>query len=206
MNIKDLILLKEQLYFKYNYIFTKDEYDKISLEIIEEIKTSNIKNNVDISFIEGLNIKVYEYIKSLKNNKNKYLNLISIFIDNNFKLYNSYNDNLKETNKLISFLIAIDFSDDINLITKLINKNNILNSLLAIIVKENIDIIKNGKIENIFKDEMLLSLIEVYCILNNIEIKEDYEDDFVTDDNTRMYLKDLNKNLLNAEEEKKFIY
>ena len=202
MNIKDLILLKEQLYFKYNYIFTKDEYDKISLEIIEEIKTSNIKNNVDISFIEKLNIKVYEYIKSLKNNKNKYLNLISIFIDNNYKLYNSYNDNLKEINKLISFLKLVDFSDDINLITKLINKNNILNSLLTIIVKENIDIIKNGKIENIFKDEMLLSLIEVYCILNNIEIKEDYEDDFVTDDNTRMYLKDLNRSLLSPEEER----
>ena len=202
MKIKDLIAFKEQLYFKYNYIFTKDEYDKISLEIIEEIKRSKIKNNIDISFIEKLNIKVYEYIKSLKNNKNKYLNLISIFIDNNYKLYNNYNDILNEINKLMSFLKLVDFSDDINLITKLINKNNILNSLLTIIVKENIDIIKNGKIENIFKDEMLLSLIEVYCILNNIEIKEDYEDDFVTDDNTRMYLKDLNKSLLSPEEEK----
>ena len=202
MKITDLKTLKEELYFKYDYIFIKEEYDKIVLDIIEDIKRSNIKDNIDIIFIEKINNKIYEYIKSFKKDKDKYISLISNFIDNNYKLYNSYNDNLKEINKLTSFLKLINFSDDINLITKLINKNNILNSLLTIIVKENIDIIKNGKIENIFKDEMLLSLIEVYCILNNIEIKEDYEDDFVTDDNTRMYLKDLNRSLLSAEEEK----
>ena len=202
MKITDLKTLKEELYFKYDYIFIKEEYDKIVLDIIEDIKRSNIKDNIDIIFIEKINNKIYEYIKSLKSNKNKYLSLISNFIDNNFKLYNSYNDNLKEINKLISFLKLVDFSDDINLITKLINKNNIVNGLLTIIVKENIDTIKNGEIENIFKDKMLLSLIEVYCILNNIEIKEDYENDFVIDDNTRMYLKELNRNLLSAEEEK----
>ena len=202
MKITDLKTLKEELYSKYDYIFIKEEYDKIVLDIIEDIKRSNIKDNIDIIFIEKINNKIYEYIKSFKKDKDKYISLISNFIDNNYKLYNSYSDNLKELNKLITFLIAIDFSDDINLITKLINKNNIVNGLLTIIVQENIDIIKHGKIEKIFKDEMLLSFIEVYCILNNIEIKEVYEDDFVTDDNTRMYLKDLNKNLLNAEEEK----
>ena len=202
MKITDLKTLKEELYFKYDYIFIKEEYDKIVLDIIEDIKRSNIKDNIDIIFIEKINNKIYEYIKSFKKDKDKYISLISNFIDNNFKLYNSYNDNLKEINKLISFLKLVDFSDDINLITKLINKNNIVNGLLTIIVKENIDTIKNGEIENIFKDKMLLSLIEVYCILNNIEIKEDYENDFVIDDNTRMYLKELNRNLLSAEEEK----
>ena len=202
MKITDLKTLKEELYSKYDYIFIKEEYDNLVLDIIEDIKRSNIKDNIDIIFIEKINNKIYEYIKSFKKDKDKYISLISNFIDNNYKLYNSYSDNLKELNKLITFLIAIDFSDDIDLITKLINKNNIVNGLLTIIVKQNIDTIKDGKIKKIINDEMLLSFIEVYCILNNIEIKEVYEDDFVTDDNTRMYLKDLNKNLLNAEEEK----
>ena len=154
MKITDLKTLKEELYSKYDYIFIKEEYDKIVLDIIEDIKRSNIKDNIDIIFIEKINNKIYEYIKSFKKDKDKYISLISNFIDNNYKLYNSYSDNLKELNKLITFLIAIDFSDDINLITKLINKNNIVNGLLTIIVQENIDIIKHGKIEKIFKDEM----------------------------------------------------
>lgn len=104
MKITDLKTLKEELYFKYDYIFIKEEYDKIVLDIIEDIKRSNIKDNIDIIFIEKINNKIYEYIKSFKKDKDKYISLISNFIDNNYKLYNSYSDNLKELNKLITFL------------------------------------------------------------------------------------------------------
>lgn len=111
MKITDLRSFKDELYSKYNYLFSKSEYDDISLKVIEEIKRSKISRNIDLVFIERLNSKVYLYIKSFKKDKNKYLSLISSFIDNNFKLYNSYKDILEELKKVIRFLRLIDFSD-----------------------------------------------------------------------------------------------
>ena len=79
--------------------------------------------------------------------------------------------------------------------------NSIVNDLLDMVVKENITIIKDGEVDKVFNYEMLLSFIETYCILNNIAIKEDYKESFISRDNTILYLRELNSNILSPEEE-----
>ena len=195
MNIKDLMLLKEQLYSKYNYIFTKKEYDEISLKVIDKIKDETIEN-LDLIFLENLDLYVNTYLSKLYNNKKKFIEVVSKFINKNIKMKDSYDDCLKEINKLIIFFNKLNVAYNLNFFIELIKTNSILSSILNIIVQEKAKFIN---------DDLLLSLIEAYCILNDIKIKEvdySYSNNSQVNDSFRMYLNDIERPILSEELEK----
>ena len=195
MNIKDLMLLKEQLYSKYNYIFTKKEYDEISLKVIDKIKEETIEN-LDLVFLENLDLYVNTYLSKLYNNKSKFIEVVSKFINKNIKIKDSYDDCLKEINKLIIFFNKLNVAYNLNFFIELIKTNSILSSILNIIVQEKAKFIN---------DDLLLSLIEAYCILNDIKIKEvdySYSNNSQVNDSFRMYLNDIERPILSEELEK----
>ena len=195
MNIKDLMLLKEQLYSKYNYIFTKKEYDEISLKVIDKIKEETIEN-LDLIFLENLDLYVNTYLSKLYNNKKKFIEVVSKFINKNIKMKDSYDSCLKEINKLIIFFNKLNVAYNLNFFIELIKSNSILSSILNIIVQEKAKFIN---------DDLLLSLIEAYCILNDIKIKEvDYSssNNSQVNDPFRMYLNDIERPILSEELEK----
>lgn len=195
MNIKDLIVFKEQLYSKYNYIFTKKEYDEISLKVIDKIKDETIEN-LDLVFLENLDLYVNTYLSKLYNNKKKFIEVVSKFINKNIKIKDSYDDCLKEINKLIIFFNKLNVVYNLNFFIELIKTNSILSSILNIIVQEKAKFIN---------DDLLLSLIEAYCILNDIKIKEvdySYSNNSQVNDSFRMYLNDIERPILSEELEK----
>ena len=191
----DLIALKDKMYEKYDFIFSKEEYDEISLKVIDKIKDETIEN-LDLIFLENLDLYVNTYLSKLYNNKKKFIEVVSKFINKNIKMKDSYDDCLKEINKLIIFFNKLNVAYNLNFFIELIKTNSILSSILNIIVQEKAKFIN---------DDLLLSLIEAYCILNNIKIKEvDYSssNNSQVNDSFRMYLNDIERPILSEELEK----
>ena len=191
----DLIALKDKMYEKYDFIFSKEEYDEISLKVIDKIKDETIEN-LDLIFLENLDLYVNTYLSKLYNNKKKFIEVVSKFINKNIKMKDSYDDCLKEINKLIIFFNKLNVAYNLNFFIELIKTNSILSSILNIIVQEKAKFIN---------DDLLLSLIEAYCILNNIKIKEvDYSssNNSQVNDPFRMYLNDIERPILSEELEK----
>ena len=191
----DLIVLKDKMYEKYDFIFSKEEYDEISLKVIDKIKEETIEN-LDLVFLENLDLYVNTYLSKLYNNKKKFIEVVSKFINKNIKMKDSYDDCLKEINKLIIFFNKLNVAYNLNFFIELIKTNSILNNILNIIIQEKAKFIN---------DDLLLSLIEAYCILNNIKIKEvDYSssNNSQVNDPFRMYLNDIERPILSEELEK----
>ena len=191
----DLIALKDKMYEKYDFIFSKEEYDEISLKVIDKIKDETIEN-LDLIFLENLDLYVNTYLSKLYNNKKKFIEVVSKFINKNIKMKDSYDDCLKEINKLIIFFNKLNVAYNLNFFIELIKTNSILSSILNIIVQEKAKFIN---------DDLLLSLIEAYCILNDIKIKEvDYSssNNSQVNDPFRMYLNDIERPILSEELEK----
>lgn len=191
----DLIALKDKMYEKYDFIFSKEEYDEISLKVIDKIKDETIEN-LDLIFLENLDLYVNNYLSKLYNNKSKFIEVVSKFINKNIKMKDSYDDCLKEINKLIIFFNKLNVAYNLNFFMELIKTNSILNDILNIIIQEKAKFIN---------DDLLLSLIEAYCILNDITIKEvDYSssNNTVVNDPVRMYLNDIERPILSEELEK----
>ena len=191
----DLIVLKDKMYEKYAFIFSKEEYDEISLKVIDKIKEETIEN-LDLVFLENLDLYVNTYLSKLYNNKKKFIEVVSKFINKNIKMKDSYDSCLKEINKLIIFFNKLNVAYNLNFFIELIKSNSILSSILNIIVQEKAKFIN---------DDLLLSLIEAYCILNNIKIKEvDYSssNNSQVNDPFRMYLNDIERPILSEELEK----
>ena len=146
-----------------------------------------------------------------------------IFIMNDderaLKIMNDFiNQNLEEKKinislqKLAKFLEDLNYSPMDDMIIKLFKENKILNGIFTRLVSQNSKRIKDNGLEDILEEDSLLSFLEIYCDLNNIEVKkQDYSDESLTKgvsdssvNSVKAYLKEIgNVPLLSWEEEQK---
>ena len=137
--------------------------------------------------------------------------ILNNYINQKFINTSNYIDAIKYFKKLSAFLENYNYIPNYDLLIKLITKNNILNRIITTIFNEYQIKITSGKAEELFDDSLLLSTIDTYCMLNNIEInasenitQDDYDTSKLsTTDSVRMYLKEIGKKpLLSAEQER----
>ncbi len=148
-------------------------------------------------------IKKYEEVLSqnfeLLNNIN--YNKIIFEIINNLSIHDKYEDNLCEINKL-SVMIDDNNINEIDMIMDI----PIVNKIVARIINHNYLLLKNSNINEIFENELLIALVEMYCSKNDIDICEErlssktymsYSDDIIA-----MYMREIVKYpLLTKEQE-----
>ncbi len=108
-----------------------------------------------------------EDVEYYNSENNKLLKAIKNYIDNKITDVLIYEDAIREFSKLINFLNVLNYSGDLD---ALILENRKVENIVKIIVYENYELIKKGKTGELFKDNISISLIENYCILNNIYI------------------------------------
>lgn len=214
--------------------FIKDKYEEYSYANIDESVFKNIvfksiensknfstgsnMNDFYISFEGQLINSCNEYIKeSFKKTKNFTL-ITSNFILKNIKVTNSYQDSLKELRKLSNYFNELGFFPTPDLYIDLLKNNNIIMNIIKIIVETNLDNIKKWGADTLFNDDILVALIETYCMINNIEtcffdeenIYENFEfvfNDCKYSENTlKTYLKQIDLPILSASEEKNIGY
>ncbi len=140
-------------------------------------------------------------------NYKKAFNILNSYINQNFATMTSKEDSLKYFKKFSSFLESYNFTPDPDLLIELIEKNSLFKQMIDFIFEGYQLPIISGKIQNIFDDRLLLSIIDIYCMLNNIEVKEfddDYENfEYDIDDSLEMYFKDISKKPLLTESQQR---
>ena len=135
------------------------------------------------------------------------LNTLNDYINNTIIMPSDYKEAIKAFNALEHYLNKNNYELDIKGIFYLLNNNKTILNIIEIIVDKNIKKITSGKIEEIVSSNLLLSIIDVYCDINNIEIKEEEIDikstPYYKDDSVKQYLKEMGKYpLLSPDEEK----
>lgn len=203
---KDTINKIESYYYEIPFIpLKKEKY----LASIRDLYAKDSSQTID-EFM----IKVKNYTITLIMNSENYLDFINDYINNHysFTLNNTkINNYFKELDKM--FIVHKDIIDVNNLIN-LLKTNKLLYSLVEVCFKYNEKSIINNRINDTIDCKILISLIEAYCLINNIEIKEDNTLDYDNDadvinydtDTLENYLREIKKfKVLSRDEERKLI-
>ncbi|MCI9433664.1 MAG: RNA polymerase sigma factor RpoD/SigA [Bacilli bacterium] len=203
-NLRPII---ERNYRNYNYFISDVLYKQYLALVIEDCKKKCNENSInqfinlfDTELIKKLNT----YLKKVLKGPNKFCSNLSDFINENIILPNDYNDALKQLKILSDFIYEINSYISVDMYIELLESNTILSSIIKIIVDRNIDNIQKNNIENVFKNEFFILIIQVYCMINDIEIKNNEDEDNDNDDSvdlsyyqkydgTKLYLNEISK-------------
>ncbi len=192
--------------FRYMGLSRNDYYDLV----LNEISNSKIsyKGNIKYSsFIEkSIKVVLSKQIRDLIYSPTTSFKVINDYINQKFSKSLTLESSMSNFKKLNSFFETYDFTPNPDLIIELINKNAIFSNMIELIFEYyNVQIV-SGSIEKIFNNTTLIVIIETYCMLNNIEIKEEATYDLSeieTTDSVKMYLMDIGKRpLLSLEQER----
>ena len=206
---KKILPVVNNIFEVHQYLMlTRDEYDLLVMEIINESKK---EYDGKISYLLYIKKKISFalFIKIKEKLVENSFDILNNYINTNFgKAKNSY-DAIKNIKKIDALLEKIDFIPNSVIMERLLKENNYLYKLVVLIFEDYKEKIINNKLDEIFDSNCLLTFVEMYCSMNNIEIAEDnsnlsYEEDKEIDlsNSIRMYYKDIEKfHLLSREEE-----
>lgn len=134
---------------------------------------------------------------------NEGFKLINDYINNNFINMNTLNDALMKFRDLRDFFDNNNIYINPDLLIEIIDNNNIFNDTIKLIFNKNKRVIIMGKIYELFNNDLLINSIEIYCMINNIKIDENFDDNIDFEDSKELYFSEIsNRPILTKEEEK----
>ena len=198
--LESLLFIIDAIYNKFSFAnLSKQDYYNMVIKEIENTKSSfnSDKNYVDYlkKIIES---KMIEMIKTKLLDHNESIRILNNYIQITVKKTDDYNVIMKQIRAFNSFLEKYNYVPTPEVLIELINKNENLNDLIKIIFLKNKDMIVSGDIEKLTDNNTLILLLEAYCLINNIEIKQseennDYYDDsdLKMTDSIKIYLREI---------------
>ncbi len=170
------------------------------------IKKVQIKDNNDL--ID----KIKNYTLSLIMNSSNYLDFVDYYINQNYSLTLNLNKILDYFKDLEEIFDNCKEMIDINELINLLKNNKKIYSLTEVAFKYYEKNIINNRINDSTDCRILISFIEAYCLINNIEIKEEnilnYDNDIINFDTDALenYLRNIKRyKVLNRDEERNLI-
>lgn len=218
MFITDDENLNNQIVDATSFLYSYFKYANISSQDLEQIireVTSNSKEKVNDSdygkyVIAEIYKELLSIIKSITVDEQKMYALIDSFTKDKFSEQKDYKSAINNIKKISLLFEEYDYNPSLDFLMGLINHNENIKTSIVYIYEEYIkqlNEINNKRINNDFDDSFVVSLIDAYCSLNDIDIDVDYKDE--SDDNSdnidlvKEYLKSIgNIALLTPEEEK----
>jgi len=206
-----LLPLVNQIYKSYKFLsigeidyynIVKNEIEKSKKEFKGKMLYEDyIKNNIT-KYLDSL-------VKDKLNNPDKAYDIIGMYISYRFFKNITYQNAIKNISKLNNFLAKYQYSPNIELLIELINNNILINNMIKIIVNKDYEKIIEGNIDELDYNNLLIMLIEIYCKLNNIEIKDildndeelENKDDLIHSNSYKQYLNEIGKYPLLSYEE-----
>ena len=197
--LESLLFIIDAIYNKFSFAnLSKQDYYNMVIKEIENTKSSfnSDKNYVDYlkKIIES---KMIEMIKTKLLDHNESIRILNNYIQITVKKTDDYNVIMKQIRAFNSFLEKYNYVPTPEILIELINKNENLNDLIKIIFLKNKDMIVSGDIEKLTDNNTLILLLEAYCLINNIEIKQSeenniyYDDDLKLTDSVKIYLREI---------------
>ena len=148
-----------EIYKELAYTIMKEkEFLKIVKNITEKEKDPSI-------IIE----KIREYILKIIDKDSNILKILNEIINTKFKNINEYNTALKALEYICDLSNKYNINLEVETINNLLTSNETFNTIVSIIVNKNLQDIKKGHISKLFKREEINEIIEIYCIINEIE-------------------------------------
>ena len=199
------------IYKSYSYVdISHQDYYELVLEEIANSKNIYTGSTSYSNFIKTkIKTSLSEHIKKLIHDSSTSFKIINDYINQEFSEISNYKDSIKYFKKLDNFFKTYDYLPNLDLLIKLINKNNVFINMIESIFKHyNLQII-SGNCEKIFNNTSLILAIDVYCMLNNIEIKQENTeeveiiDEFETTNSVNMYLREIGRIPLLSEQQEK---
>lgn len=197
--LESLLFIIDAIYNKFAFAnLSKQDYYNMVIKEIENTKSSfnSDKNYVDYlkKIIES---KMIEMIKTKLLDHNESIRILNNYIQITVKKTDDYNVIMKQIRAFNSFLEKYNYVPTPEVLIELINKSENLNDLIKIIFLKNKDMIVSGDIEKLTDNNTLILLLEAYCLINNIEIKQSeenniyYDDDLKLTDSVKIYLREI---------------
>lgn len=205
--------LKESI----NDVFQKFQYTEISKQdyyriALNEISTSKQTYKGDIPYsdflVKRISKSLIDVSKNITRTPELKFKVINNYINQEFAGVLAIDDLIKHFDSLSYILEVYDYVPDSHFLERLINENFVFNTMIQSIVNHYYSQITSGNLESTFDNELLMFSIEVYCSINDIEIKrENFEhilnDSSFINDSFKAYIHEISKiPLLTSEEEK----
>lgn len=215
-----LLPIVDKLYKKYYFLnYSSRDYQLLIKDWLSEFKTIEIEDEeacFSELFTTYLDASIKKYIRC-EMLKDTGILFINNYIDNIIQEKTPYREVANAFSKLCSFFTEIDYIPTPDVYFHLLNKSSNIKNILSVIVTKNINVIKKNKTYTIFPNEIACAFIEFYCMSNDILIDNDYESKDISfeekelllndsDDMVKVYLNELPKETLTAEEEKTLAY
>lgn len=201
------------IYKSFDYMdLSKQEYYDL---VLQEITNSKELYNGNQPYADYLKKKVCtvltEKVRNLLLQSESSVKLINNFMNQRFNKIKDHEDSLKCFKKLDAFFETYNFIPNPDLLLEIISKNNFFLNMIDLVLKRYYTQITSGNLEKLFDNSTLIVIIETYCMLKNIEIKETEElgnynydeSDFEITDSVRTYLREIGKRpLLSIKQER----
>lgn len=182
---------------------SKEKYVEYINDLIKKVQ---IKDNNDL--ID----KIKNYTLSLIMNSSNYLDFVDYYINQNYSFTLNLNKILDYFKDLEEIFDNCKEMIDINELINLLKNNKKIYSLTEVAFKYYEKNIINNRINDSTDCRILISFIEAYCLINNIEIKEEnilnYDNDTINYDTDALenYLRNIKRyKVLNRDEERDLI-
>lgn len=212
----ELLPTFNKIHERYTFLNLEDnEFKSLVLdELTNSIVNYDKNEKFDIYIKRAVEKRINEKINELLTNESYAFDTINRYIELNFKQSRQYEKALNNLQQLSYFLSKYDCDPNVDLLVELITKNKVLSQNISIIVKHDINDIKKADIKSNYDENLICTIIESYCLKNNIEINDnldisdlpllDIEDkNLKLKDDLKQYLSEISKiPLLTLEQEK----
>ena len=210
--LKVLLPTIDNLYKSVDYIgITKEDFYNL---VLSEIDKSKKIYKGDIGYIEyiknRMNIVLVDQIKKNLLEPKVAIIIINNYINKHLKKSVVYEDSIKNFKKLDKFFETYNYIPNPDVLLQIIEENIKFSQMIESVMKKHKTQIISGNLEKIFDYSTIILIIETYCMLKNIEIKEpeEFEKDsidsgnFELTDSVKTYLREIGRRpLLTLEEE-----
>lgn len=191
--------LKRSLNKTYNtYYFFMINEDKFEELVLKEIEKTYKAYKPSIKYGDYLCLKLKELsIKKVKEllKDDKYAKkIIDRFIEKVYKEKDDYKNANTSLKKLGKFLDIYDYIPPYEMLREILISNDKLNDSVEIAFEHNRTDIVNGRVDEIYSSPLIITLMEQYAEINNIEIKEptfDFDENVIQTDTYGAYTRDI---------------
>ena len=205
--------LFEEIYNSFKYLnMSKEEYKAIVIDVIDKSKknyngkvsySTYIKNTVN----NAMNAIVSERI----NIEDDQMSIIIDYVNNkNNNFGTNYMKSIDAIKDIENFFKTHHLDVNPDIMIRLINEKTAFKKMLDVIFLSHDKIIVSGNSKEYFKDDFIVLAIEMYCMIQKVEIQSEYEEEIERDfinsknsmDSLSMYLNEISKiPLLSSTEE-----